>query len=135
MPATEETYRRQPSLHIIFALSSLAMMLSMVWMILADHLRPWKVVQREFHDVETVKLRKAEAQKQEEQRAKYQSDLEAVRREIKEAQETEARNTREIRAQQARIEHARGRFDKADTARKFKKAELDSQRSLYDGMI
>ncbi|MGZ3336497.1 MAG: hypothetical protein ACXWOV_15585, partial [Isosphaeraceae bacterium] len=60
MPATEETYRRQPALHIIFAISSIAMTLSIIWMIMADHLRPWKQVQREFHDVERAKLKAAE---------------------------------------------------------------------------
>ena len=48
MPATEETYRSQPTLHLVFAISSIAMLLSTVWMVMADHLRPWKEVQREF---------------------------------------------------------------------------------------
>ena len=42
MPASEETYRSQPRLHLVFALTSVGMMLSIVWMIAADHLRPWK---------------------------------------------------------------------------------------------
>lgn len=52
MPATEETYRSQPSLHLVFAISSIVMALSVIWMIMADHLRPWKNVQRAFHYVE-----------------------------------------------------------------------------------
>ena len=48
MPATEETYARQPILHLVFAISSIAMTLAIVWMVMADHLRPWKEVQREF---------------------------------------------------------------------------------------
>ena len=60
MPASEETYRRQPTLHIIFAISSIAMTLSIIWMIMADHLRPWKQVQREFHLIEREKLKAVE---------------------------------------------------------------------------
>ena len=52
MPATEETYRSQPTLHVVFAITSIAMTLAIVWMIMADHLRPWKQVQREFHRIE-----------------------------------------------------------------------------------
>ncbi len=37
MPASEETYRSQPTLHIFFAISSIAMTLSIIWMIMADH--------------------------------------------------------------------------------------------------
>ena len=37
MPASEETYRSQPTLHLVFALTSIGMMLSFVWMIAADH--------------------------------------------------------------------------------------------------
>ena len=60
MPASEEPYRRQPTLHLVFAISSVAMLLSTVWMVMADHLRPWKEVQRQFHEVERDKLEAAE---------------------------------------------------------------------------
>jgi hypothetical protein len=56
MPASEETYRSQPRLHLVFAVSSVAMMLSIVWMIAADHLRPWKGFQRDFQKIERKKL-------------------------------------------------------------------------------
>ena len=71
MPASEETYRSQPALHIVFALTSIAMTLSIVWMIMADHLRPWKQVQREFQRVEDAKLHAAEKQKLQEQQERY----------------------------------------------------------------
>ncbi len=63
MPATEETYRRQTTLHLVFAISSIAMLLSTVWMVLADHIRPWKEVQREFQQVERDKLAATEQAK------------------------------------------------------------------------
>ena len=88
MPASEETYRRQPTLHIVFAISSIAMLLSIVWMIMADHLRPWKQVQREFHDVEREKLRATEQQKLQEQKETAQAKISEVDAQIKQAEQT-----------------------------------------------
>ncbi len=34
---------------------------SIIWMIMADHLRPWKQVQREFQEIERAKLKATEA--------------------------------------------------------------------------
>src|SRR5205807_780351 len=44
-------------------------------------------------------------------------------------------NARLIRLQKKEVERLEGRYLKLDIAKRFKKAELDSQRSLYDGMI
>ena len=63
MPASEETYRSQPNLHLVFAVTSVAMLLSFVWMIAADHLRPWKEIQRDFQQVERGKLEAQEKEK------------------------------------------------------------------------
>ncbi len=87
MPATEETYRSQPTLHLVFAISSIAMLLATVWMVMADHLRPWKQVQREFQLVERDKLEAAEKEKLEEQKAKYQTQIDEIDAEIKAAEE------------------------------------------------
>ncbi|MEJ7638920.1 MAG: hypothetical protein WKF75_13355, partial [Singulisphaera sp.] len=78
MPATEETYRSQPTLHVVFAITSIAMTLAIVWMIMADHLRPWKQVQRDFHRIEEAKLKSSEAAKQKELNIQSLSQVEAV---------------------------------------------------------
>jgi len=135
MPATEETYRRQSTLNVVFAISSIAMLLTMVWMIMADHVRPWKRVQREFHQVEEAKLEVAEQLKAEEQNERYSTDLELIKTEIEEAKQTEARNRDKIREQQKKIDQFKARYDLLDTQTKFKKAELDSKRSEYDLII
>ena len=86
MPASEETYRRQPTLHLVFAISSIAMLLSTVWMVMADHLRPWKQVQREFQLVERDKLEAAEKEKLEEQKTKYQKQIDEIDAKIEAAE-------------------------------------------------
>src|SRR5262245_27683652 len=130
MPATEETYRRQSTLHVVFAITSIAMMLSMVWMILADHLRPWKQVQRQFHDVETAKLEAAEKQRLEDLRLKHRAEIDRIDADIRRAEAEESENAGRIRVKKAQIDRARGKAQKLDTSRRFLKAELDSKRSF-----
>src|SRR5882724_10169775 len=129
MPATEETYRSQPTLHVVFALSSIAMTLVIVWMVMADHLRPWKQVQRDFHRIEEAKLKVSEKEKLEEQKTKYQAQLDQIDAQIRQAEDQSHANAPQIRQVEAEIKREGGRFEKLDTARKFQKAELDSQRS------
>jgi len=137
MPATEETYRRQPTLHIVFAISSIAMLLSIVWMIMADHLRPWKQVQREFHDVEHDKLEATKKQKETEQLQTAQGKIQEIDNKIKQAQQEASQRDRvaAISKLDREMSSLGGKTEQLDTARKFKKAELDSLRSLYDGMV
>jgi cbb3-type cytochrome oxidase cytochrome c subunit len=135
MPATEETYRRQPNLHIIFAISSIAMLLSIVWMIMADHLRPWKQVQREFQQVEREKLKAAEKEALKKQQSEAQAKIDQIDNEIKQAEQGATTRYAEISRLDKDVNSASARTEKLDTQRRFKKAELDSLRSLYDGMI
>src|SRR4051794_6091655 len=135
MPASEETYRRQPTLHVVFAISSIAMLLSIVWMIMADHLRPWKQVQREFHDVERDKLRATEQQKLQEQEESAKAKISEIDAKIEQAKQSAAERAAEISRIDRELNALGGKTEKLDTSRKFKKAELDSLRSLYDGMI
>jgi len=52
MPATEQTWRDQKLLHVVFAVTGLLMLLSTVWMFAADHRREWKQHQRTIRGVE-----------------------------------------------------------------------------------
>src|SRR5215213_249462 len=42
MPATEQTWRNQKTLHIVFGASALVMAIATVWMMATDHNREWK---------------------------------------------------------------------------------------------
>jgi cbb3-type cytochrome oxidase cytochrome c subunit len=135
MPASEETYRRQPALHLVFALSSLAMLLSTVWMVMADHLRPWKEVQREFQSVERDKLEAAEKEKLQEQKAKYEKQIEEIDAKVAAADLDAEKRAADLRVIDKELKGLEGGTEKVDIQRRFQKAELDSKRSLYDGMI
>ncbi|GIW86769.1 MAG: hypothetical protein KatS3mg108_1093 [Isosphaeraceae bacterium] len=135
MPAREETYRSTRTLHIVFAITSVLMTISIVWMVLVDHLRPWKSVQREFQEIEVAKLRAQERQKLDELRQKHQAQIDALDQAIAESERLSRERRRELKDLEARIKRIEGQFQQLDTRRRFKKAELDSYRSLYDGMI
>ena len=42
MPATEQTWRNQKVMHIIFGGSALVMLIATLWMLAKDHNREWK---------------------------------------------------------------------------------------------
>lgn len=135
MPASEETYRKQPVLHTVFAISSIAMTLSIVWMIMADHLRPWKAIQRDFQRVEEAKLKVTEAEKEQELKKKSQAKLDELNKNIEQAEVDAATNASEIRKAEAERKKIEGRYELLYQQKNFKKVELDSKRSFFDGMI
>jgi len=53
MPANEQTWRDLKILHVVFALTAIALLASTVAMLAVDHNRPWKKYQREFRALET----------------------------------------------------------------------------------
>ncbi len=135
MPASEETYRSQPTLHLVFAISSIAMLLSTVWMVMADHLRQWKQVQRDFHVVERDELEAAEQQKLQEQKSKNDAQIKDLDAKIAAAEQNAAQRAKQIRDIGGKLDQLKGATERLDTARRFQKADLDSKRSFYDGMI
>ena len=135
MPASDATYRKSRTLHIVFAVSSLAMTATVVWMILADHNRPWKEFQREFQGIETDKLQAQQSDALRRQEAESARQLKDLRGRKERAEAVASENRRRINDLDARISTVRGEFQLVDQQKRFQKAALDSLRSLYDGMI
>ncbi|MFW6169720.1 MAG: hypothetical protein ACODAD_04455 [Planctomycetota bacterium] len=52
MPATERTYYNMRRLHVVFAISSVLLLLATVWMLARDHFRCWKEIQRKTDRIE-----------------------------------------------------------------------------------
>ena len=100
MPATEETYRRQSTLHLVFAISSIAMLLSTVWMVMADHMRPWKEVQRSFNrsSVTSSRPEKREARGA---KAEVQTQIDEIDAKIKAAEASADERPAQIRTIEA----------------------------------
>jgi cytochrome c2 len=62
MPATEQTWRNLKKLHVIFGVSAVALLLTTIWMLAADHNREAKSMQKQFAEIEaqTIAWRKSE---------------------------------------------------------------------------
>src|SRR4051794_27057620 len=59
MAASDKTYRNQRTLHVVFAISSLAMLVTTVWMFWDDYNRPFKKEQKLFRHVEEELARRS----------------------------------------------------------------------------
>ena len=69
-------------MHFVFGIASVAMLITTIWMLAADHNRSWKAYQREFRDIESWA---ADARVNEQNTAEYtvtkdqlQKDLEDI---------------------------------------------------------
>jgi cytochrome c2 len=78
MPASEQIWRNPKRMHLIFAISSVLMLLTTVWMLAADHHREWKAFQRTFRDVETWSIESRIQQTENEQYKRELADREAA---------------------------------------------------------
>ncbi len=59
MAASDATYRNTKVLHIVFAVSSVVMLLTILAMFADDYYRDWKVEQRLFFDVQDEMAKRA----------------------------------------------------------------------------
>ena len=56
MPATEQTWRVSKLMHLIFGISALAMLITTIWMLAADHRRNRTILVTASGDGAAVKL-------------------------------------------------------------------------------
>ncbi len=82
MPATEQTWRDLKILHVVFAVTALALLATTVAMLAADHDRPWKKYARGFRELETWS---AEARIEQQDLADYRSRGDTLAEELAEA--------------------------------------------------
>jgi mono/diheme cytochrome c family protein len=124
MAASDQHYRSQRALDIVFAVSCALMLLSTIWMFYQDYARDWKGDQRKFRDVETAVNERLMLERLPDPK---------VVTEKRQAAET-ARN--EFNKAKAEVERDDTRLaadhEKADTTYRSIKAEYDSKMSLYD---
>ncbi|HXG11553.1 MAG TPA: c-type cytochrome [Gemmataceae bacterium] len=123
MAATDQTYRNQRTLDIIFAVSCILMLLSVVVMFAQDYYRPFKVQQRVFRDVETAVFERAMVEKlpDEQTLAKIkeaEEKLAAARAELKKEEDKVQREVRDLQARRVRLE-----------------ADLQGIKATYDSLV
>jgi len=129
MAATDQAYRNQKTLDIVFAVSGFLMLASIVWMFADDYYREYKTEQRQFRDVEAALAQRIALQK-----LPSVADFTAAKgavedarkvRNKKEIQERAQEIDRQIRALLPAKERSEQRFQSIQ-------ADLTSRTSFYD---
>ena len=128
MPSREEAWRNQYWLHVVFAVSSVAMLVSIVWMMAEDHLREWKEYQRGFLALEEQqnadKLKAAESEQ-------FKQKLTDLNQRIEQAEADLADNRIQVRDVQSRIDAQDVVVKRLDLQFKFARADRDVARANY----
>jgi cytochrome c2/predicted nucleic acid-binding Zn-ribbon protein len=114
-----------------FAISSLALLATTLWMVVADYAQPWKRFQAEFRDLEREELRKdlkAESDKIKDQSKQLRAEVRAAEKEL-------GKHRDEIEKLEKRIGDLSSKRNEADSDWRGAKARLDEARFLYDSSI
>jgi mono/diheme cytochrome c family protein len=124
MAATDQTYRNQKTLDIIFAVSCILMLLGTLWMFWQDYDRQFKHIQRAFRDVEEAlnEYQMLAALPSQEQVAEARNKVSEAKKALEAAHDKVRSRERELMA----------KHDLADNAYRSIKADLDSKTSLYN---
>jgi mono/diheme cytochrome c family protein len=124
MAATDQLYRSQKTMDIVFGVSCAAMLLTTLWMFADDYYRPFKKVQRTFRDVEATLAEREAVDKLPDPDLVKQKNaaVRRARRDLEQAKAFVAGTERDLKAQR----------EKADEAYRGVKADYDSLMSYYN---
>lgn len=132
MAATDKTLRDQRTLDIVFAVSNILMLVSIVWMMWQDYAREYKTEQREFRTVESAMAQRAALEmlpkpdefKAAEDKVKDAKDLRDGKKKGSEGNPTRLRDAK------AEIASLKPKKEKAEAAYQAVKADVDSINSF-----
>ncbi len=127
MAATDQTYRSQKALDVVFGVTCVLMLLSIIWMFWQDYDREWKKEQRVFRDVEEAMAERGALAK-----LPSAADFRRARKSVADAEKLLASRQKDLDDNQTRMDNLRAPIVKADNYARAVKADLDSARSLYD---
>src|SRR4051794_2142085 len=127
MAATDQTYRNQHTLDIVFAVSSILMLISIVWMFVQDQNREFKNEQRAFRDVES-----AVAQRLAIAEIPNDDEFKAAEDKVKQAQEERNQHLDEIRRIKNDMAAVQPKKERAEKDFQDSKAFLESKVSFYN---
>jgi len=124
MAATDQTYRNQRALDIVFGVTCILMLLSLIWMFADDYFREFKVEVRSFRDVEEA-LAQREFIHLIPDEAKFREAQDSVEQSRKKRAEKERKVEKD--RQKLLVKKAIAESDAQDT-----KAKLDSIVTIYN---
>jgi cytochrome c2 len=127
-----EMASRTQTLNVVFALTSIALLLAFSWMVWADYNREWKQYQIQFNDLEV--------QRTEQLRQEAMSQVDAAKRQeiqarLAQGEKEAAARKQEIEAAQDQLEDLNARWYRVDQDFRFTKAEIDVARYEYEEAV
>ncbi|MGQ0634677.1 MAG: hypothetical protein ACT4QC_08705 [Planctomycetaceae bacterium] len=129
MPATENVWRNLRTMHIVFAVSAVAMFAATLWMMQADYDDEWRPTQRVGFKLQAEQVRQ-------EERALRTTDFEAqeqeLQRQIDAAKEKLKHEDQAKKEAQADVNGLDAEFQKLNREVKFQRAERDKARADLD---
>jgi cytochrome c2 len=120
---------RARKLNVVFALTSIAMLVAFTIMIWADYDREWKKYQKAFNKLE-VKVTEAQAKQAKDKVPSAQQQ--ALQAEMDRAKQEEAQRRAQIKKAQAERDKLEGEWYAVDQDYRFTKAEIDVKRYEYE---
>ncbi|MCI0457151.1 MAG: c-type cytochrome [Gemmataceae bacterium] len=142
MAATDQTYREQKRLDLVFGVSSVVLLVSTIGMFVQDYNRPWKTEQRQFRDVESAlatrqalnDLPHPKVYEEAKQAVETARDNRQKKKKYKTADGSEVEQTADERIAELERELARLQPQKEAKAARLGdvKAQVESYRSFYD---
>jgi cbb3-type cytochrome oxidase cytochrome c subunit len=127
MAATDKPYRNQYGLDVVFAVSSILMLVSIIWMFVQDYNREYKTEQRQFRDVEAaVAQRLALAQ------LPSAEEVTKAEQTVEQAREARKAQDEQYRSNQQEIERKLPKKEQAEVSFQTVKADLESRTSFYN---
>jgi mono/diheme cytochrome c family protein len=124
-----EMFTRTQKLNVLFALSSIGLLLAFTWMIWADYDRGWKHYQTEFSKLEVKTTEDQIAALNQSGSAQIQ----AIQAELKKGDEEIAARQKDVNAAQAEVDRLKnGAVYRTDQDFRFTKAEIDVARYEYE---
>jgi cytochrome c2 len=119
-------------MNLVFALSSVGLLGTTLWMVVADYAKPWKRLQSEFRTRERQKL---EAESQQAAEKINQEQLAVLQQDIEQQQAALAAHGDEIRRLEQDLERVKDKVYEADARWRQTKSHLDTARFRYEEAV
>src|SRR4030095_5364097 len=119
-----ETAWNIPRLNLVFAVSSIALVISLGWMVWHDYDREWKTYQKDFRQLEIERADAALAKFGPKFEQKLSADASRIDEESRKLEESD----KELKKLRAELTRLNGVVFDTEQRKKFAKAELDALR-------
>jgi cytochrome c2 len=127
MAASDAFYRKQNALDVVFGVSSVLMLVSLIWMFVQDYNREFKAEQRTFRDVES-----ALAQRMALNQIPSGDELTEAEAKVAAARKEREENDAAVQKLRSQIAELQPKKERLDVRFQEIKSEIESRMSFYD---